>query len=249
MKRELKPYVGQREDGQEVADEVEHFYRCKACGQLVDKRDLAAVFHHEERGHAPLAAEEAYRLVGVDHQVAAATAKPRRRRRASAPMSAFQMFAFPKLVDKAPEGLGWIHEIKYDGYRMQLRVEGGQARLFTRNGYDWTSKLHLLAAHAGVALDADCLLDAELCAIGEDGVPSFELLQSRKPTSHLVLFVFDALWIGGEDLRDRPLVERKARLAALLEAAGSKRLRYVDHFTDAVGAHALFQAACDMKLE
>lgn len=68
MRDGLRPYIGQREGG-DPADEAEHFYLCKACGQAVDMRDLAAVFHHEEPGHGPLPVEDAERLLRISEQL------------------------------------------------------------------------------------------------------------------------------------------------------------------------------------
>jgi bifunctional non-homologous end joining protein LigD len=150
-------------------------------------------------------------------------------------------------VEKPPLGAGWGHEIKFDGYRLQLRVEGGKATLKTRSGLDWTAKF------ADMAKDAkglpDCLVDGEACALDRDGSPDFSALQaalSDGKTGDLIFFAFDLLFAGGEDLRGLPLRERKARLKALI-ARGQSRFRYVDHF-ETSGA-AMLQSACRMGLE
>jgi bifunctional non-homologous end joining protein LigD len=124
------------------------------------------------------------------------------------------------LVERAPEGAGWVHEVKLDGYRMQATVSDGQVRLMTRGGNDWTRRFPETAAALGRLSDA--VLDGELVAAGEDGMPDFPALQSavqRRATARLLFYAFDIMAQGGEDLRDRPLLERKAALKELLRNA------------------------------
>jgi len=155
-----------------------------------------------------------------------------------------------KSVDRPPQGTGWGHEIKFDGYRLQLRVENGRATLKTRAGLDWTTKFKDIAKDAeGLP---DCMIDGEACALDENGSPDFPALQaalSDGKTGDLIFFVFDLLFAEGEDLRNLPLRERKARLKAMLAAAPktAKRIRYVDHFE--IAGDAVLQSACRMALE
>jgi bifunctional non-homologous end joining protein LigD len=152
-----------------------------------------------------------------------------------------------KLLDRPPVGATWGHEIKFDGYRMQLRVEGGKAALRTRKGLDWTHKFAAIARD-GAAL-SDCIIDGEVCALDADGSPDFAGLQaalSEGRTDDLIYFVFDLLAADGEDLRGLPLATRKARLQALV-GEGTPRLRYVEHFTQA--GDAVLSSACKMNLE
>jgi bifunctional non-homologous end joining protein LigD len=152
-----------------------------------------------------------------------------------------------KLLDRPPQGSGWAHEIKFDGYRMQLRVEAGKSRLFTRKGLDWSDQFKEIAA-AGAKL-ADGIFDGEICALDHNGSPDFAALQaaiSDQETQGLVFFIFDLLFTQGEDVRTLSLAERKARLQPLLVKAGP-RLRYVDHFITA--GDAVLQSACRMDLE
>src|SRR5262249_42044228 len=118
-----------------------------------------------------------------------------------------------KLTDVPPSGASWVHEIKFDGYRMQMRVEGGRARLLTRKGLDWTERFPEIAKD-GSALP-DCLIDGEICALDRDGTSDFGALQlalSDKKTGDLVFFLFDCLFAGGHDLRNLPLKARKEML-------------------------------------
>ena len=154
-----------------------------------------------------------------------------------------------KLVDRPPEGHGWAHEVKLDGYRAQLRVSGGRCIIRTRTGLDWTDRF------AAVAKDAealpDCLIDGEVVALDQKRLPSFGALQSALAagkSEDLVFFAFDLLFEGREDLRALPLAERKTRLEALLRARGvSNRLHYVAHLESS--AQAVYASACKMGLE
>jgi bifunctional non-homologous end joining protein LigD len=161
-------------------------------------------------------------------------------------MPGFIDFQHPKLVARPPSGPAWLHEIKFDGYRLQIRVEKGGVTIFTRNGHDWTDRFPELVADA-VALP-DCILDGELCALDAAGHPSFSrLCAAITPgrTAGLVFFVFDLPYGAGEDRRPYGLRARKTVLANLLTDA--PRLRWVDHFE--VGGEAILQSACAMGLE
>ncbi|MBV9510516.1 MAG: DNA ligase D [Caulobacteraceae bacterium] len=152
-----------------------------------------------------------------------------------------------KLLEKPPAGPGWAHEIKFDGYRMQLRTVGGRATLRTRKGLDWSDKFPEIVA-AGADL-ADGIIDGEVCALDASGAPDFAALQaaiSDGKTQNLVFFVFDQLFAGKEDLRLLPLTERKARLEASV-ADTPAIIRYVDHFITA--GDAVLLSACRMDLE
>jgi bifunctional non-homologous end joining protein LigD len=152
-----------------------------------------------------------------------------------------------KTFEKPPAGTGWAHEIKFDGYRMQLRTVGGKATLLSRKGLDWSSKFkEIVASGAGLG---DGIIDGEVVALDHTGAPDFAALQaaiSDGKTKDLVFFVFDQMFAGLEDLRPLPLVERKARLEAHLEDVPAN-LRYVDHFITA--GDAVLQSACRMDLE
>jgi bifunctional non-homologous end joining protein LigD len=153
-----------------------------------------------------------------------------------------------KSVERPPVGAGWAHEIKFDGYRVQLRVEAGKAAIRTRKGLDWTDRFCAIA-DAGAALP-DAIIDGEICALDKAGQPAFAALQaalSDEQTDDLILFAFDLLFDQGQDLRALPLKERKARLQTLLEAAESPRIRYVEHFETA--GQAVLESACRLDLE
>jgi bifunctional non-homologous end joining protein LigD len=166
------------------------------------------------------------------------------------PASTLPPFVEPqlsKLVEKPPGGPGWGHEIKFDGYRMQLRTQGGKATLRTRKGLDWSDKFPAIVK-AGAAL-SDGIIDGEVCALDHTGAPDFAALQgaiSEGKTDELIFFVFDLLFAAGEDLRPLPLTERKRRLKAAVEAA-PPTVRFVEHFVAA--GEAVLLSACRMDLE
>jgi len=154
-----------------------------------------------------------------------------------------------KLVDRPPEGSGWAHEVKLDGYRAQVRVSDGESKIRTRTGLDWTDRFAAIAKDARVL--SDCLIDGEVVALDERNLPSFGALQtalSEDKSEDLVFFAFDLLFEGREDLRTLPLADRKARLETLLKARGiSHRLHFVAHIVSS--AQAVYESACKMGLE
>jgi bifunctional non-homologous end joining protein LigD len=153
-------------------------------------------------------------------------------------------------VERPPAGEGWCHEIKFDGYRVQLRVESGKATLKTRKGLDWTDKFASIAKEAAALPDA--LIDGEIVALDHNGAPNFSSLQaalSDGNSEDLIFFAFDLLFAESSDLRRLPLRERKARLKEFLEASKRKsnQIRYVEHFES--GGDAVLQSACKLELE
>jgi bifunctional non-homologous end joining protein LigD len=153
-----------------------------------------------------------------------------------------------KLVERPPEQSGWVHEVKFDGYRVQVQVKGHHAVLRTRTGLDWTTKFPEIAAAA--AQLSDCTLDGEVVALDAQQVPSFASLQSalqERKTSQLVLFVFDLLTESKRDLRPLPLSARKVRLKQILAPVTGDRIRYVEHFES--NPHTLLESARRMGLE
>jgi bifunctional non-homologous end joining protein LigD len=153
-----------------------------------------------------------------------------------------------KLVDRPPSLAGWAHEVKFDGYRAQLHVQGGKALINTRRGLDWTARFSAIAQDA--ARLPDCLIDGEIVALDHNRMPSFAALQaalSEDKSENLIFFAFDLLFADHADLRALPLSERKSRLEVLLETLGGDRLRYVQHFESR--ADTVLLSACKMDLE
>ena len=155
------------------------------------------------------------------------------------------------LVREAPSGAGWLHEIKYDGYRIGCRIRARRATLTSRNGKDWTAAFPEIAAAARELPVSDALLDGEVAVVLPDGRTSFQVLQNAisgtTARGTLVYFVFDLLRLDAERLGRLPLVERKARLQALLGRRNDGPIRYAEH-VDGNG-RAFFNQACGLGLE
>ena len=154
------------------------------------------------------------------------------------------------LVKAVPTGDEWLHEIKFDGYRVLARLDDGRVRLFTRSGQDWTSHFPKVA-EAVLRLPADrLLLDGEVVVLQANGVSSFQALQNaiKSPsTGRLVYFVFDLLHRDGWGLAAVPLERRKEALQALLGGRASGAVRYSDHVIGR--GEAFFAQACKRGLE
>jgi bifunctional non-homologous end joining protein LigD len=158
------------------------------------------------------------------------------------------------LSERAPAGPAWLHEIKFDGYRIVAHLEHGKARLMTRNGHDWTKRLRTQARALETLPVEQAILDGELVVLGAGGASSFRALQealSRKQTSPLIYQLFDLIYLDGYDLAAVPLIERKRLLKQLLEAAGYESSGGVVRYTDHVQGQGpeLFEQACALGLE
>jgi bifunctional non-homologous end joining protein LigD len=152
----------------------------------------------------------------------------------------------PTRAARPPAGPDWVHEIKHDGYRLQVRRDGDTVRLFTRRGYDWTGRYPAIAATAANLRARSFTLDGEAVVCGPDGVAVFDAIHRHGTVSEAMLYSFDILELDGQDLRSLPLVDRKKRLARLL---GRRRVGIVlSEHTDEDGA-LVFQHACRMGLE
>jgi len=182
---------------------------------------------------------------------AAATAQKKSQRAPAARLPDFVPPCLAALHSNAPPGEEWLHEIKFDGYRIEARLDHGKVQLLTRNQQDWTHRFEPIA-QAVAALPADtALLDGELVVENDKGISSFSLLQTDLKDGRrdrLVYYVFDLLHLDGRDLTAEPLVARKAALERLLKAAGKNgRIRYTEHFND--DGQLILKHACGMGLE
>lgn len=181
-------------------------------------------------------------------------AKPRRTRPTDK-TEALPRFVEPCLAtlqDKPPAGENWLHEVKFDGYRLQARLSGGKVRLLTRTGLDWSERFGERISGAFAALPCEAaLIDGEVVVLGEDGISSFSALQqalSEGRTENLVFFAFDLLHLDGENLQSEPLLGRKERLEELLrEEKTESALRYSEHFVEP--GQTMLRHACRMGLE
>jgi bifunctional non-homologous end joining protein LigD len=155
------------------------------------------------------------------------------------------------LSDKAPIGSNWFHEIKFDGYRMQARLEHGKVRLLTRKQQNWTHRFAPVADAVAALPATTALLDGEVVVEDDKGISNFSLLQTDLRdgrTGRFAYYVFDLLYLDSRDLTGEPLVERKAALERLLKGTGKTGVvRYADHFDDA--GPLILRHACEMGLE
>ena len=150
----------------------------------------------------------------------------------------------PTVAERPPRGEGWAHELKHDGYRLQIHVRDGRVRLYTMNAADWTARYPLVKEAARIKDSA--IIDAEVVCAKPDGVTDFEALHSRTSDHHAIACGFHLLMFNGDDLWRRPFVERKAALAKLLLRSRGG-IQYVEH---AEGhGDKMFAAVCDLGLE
>jgi bifunctional non-homologous end joining protein LigD len=140
-------------------------------------------------------------------------------------------FQLPSLSDAPPEGDGWIHEIKHDGYRTQLIIERGKARALTRRAFDWSAKYAPIVEAAAALPVKTAIVDGEVVVFNEKGQTDFQALRSamRWAPGRLVFIAFDLLHFNGEDLRKLPLIERRSRLAALLMQGDGGAIQFSEH--------------------
>ena len=214
-------------------DVVATLPRSVASGRTIE--EIGPSFHRRAAGKAPAATN----LAGEG-------------RRASLPRFVPPVLA--TLVESAPPGDGWVHEIKYDGYRALCRIAQGKARIYTRRGNDWTGTFAAPARAAEQLPVRDAWLDGEIVVLRPNGLSSFTALQEAlsgvRGAGPMVYYLFDLPFLEGRDLRRLPLIERKRLLRDLLEASGKRRrgvLRYSDHVEGQ--GEAFFEQACRSGLE
>ncbi|MGZ5261625.1 MAG: non-homologous end-joining DNA ligase, partial [Burkholderiales bacterium] len=153
------------------------------------------------------------------------------------------------LVKEAPAGDGWVHEMKWDGYRMLTRIDKGAVQMMSRNGKEWTGNFPSVARCAARLPLESAWIDGEVVVLEADGRSSFQALQnalSTEHTSQLHYFAFDLMYLDGYDLRQVPLTERKRLLESLL-AGAPDLLRFSSHIEGA--GDEFFKQACRLKLE
>lgn len=153
----------------------------------------------------------------------------------------------PTRGTKVPDGPDWIHEIKHDGYRLTVQREGKRARLFTRNGHDWTKRYPLIVEAALRNRLNSFVVDGEAVLLGVDGISDFDGLHSRRHDEEVQLYAFDILALEGDDLRQLPLHLRKTNLARLL--ARRPQGIFLSEFERGAIGPDLFTHACRFGLE
>lgn len=153
----------------------------------------------------------------------------------------------PTKVDRAPLADGWAHEIKHDGYRLQIHVRDGRVRLFTMTGVDWTARFPRIVEGAGRIKCAAAILDAEACVQGDDGVTDFSKLHTKGHDPSVIAYAFDVMMIDDDDVRNEPWTVRNKRLFKLLKRSKGG-LHYSEPIITADGP-TLFAHACKLGLE
>ena len=153
--------------------------------------------------------------------------KPADRRQAGLfdkPLPGWIKPCLPTLVDKPPVGPQWVHEIKWDGYRVSAYVEDGLVTIRTRNGHDWTKRFPAIAAGVAALKVRSAVIDGEAVVLDAEGRANFAELQAdltRHGSPRAVLYAFDLLFLDGEDLRAKPLEERRLSLGGIVPAGGA----------------------------
>ncbi len=170
----------------------------------------------------------------------------------TAPNETLPSFIPPELAlqaTTAPKIAGWLHELKLDGYRVQVRKDGARVRLLTRTGLDWTHRMRPIAQQLKDLPAESAILDGEVVVLNENGTTSFADLQaafqegSRKP---LTYFAFDLLHLNGHDLRGLPLVDRKAILAEIVKDVDGA-IQFSGHLES--DGEVIFRKACELHAE
>jgi bifunctional non-homologous end joining protein LigD len=151
----------------------------------------------------------------------------------------------PIVAKQPPSGPGWAHELKHDGYRLQIHVRDGRVRLYTINGYDWSDRYPLIVEE-GLRINVTAIMDAEVICTDGKGVPTFDTLHSRRNDHFAFACAFDLLMVGGEDLRHQAYAKRKAALRRLLKADRGG-IQYVEHAER--HGDKLLAAVCQLELE
>ncbi len=154
------------------------------------------------------------------------------------------------LVDRVPSGEGWIHEVKFDGYRIQAHLQSKNIKLFTRSGLNWTAKYPELKNALSKLKVENAIFDGEVVALDKTGRSDFGLLQRAmkdKKSKDLVYYVFDLLFLNGTDLRGQPLEDRKKRLAKILSSLKGGNVFLSTHLQSQ--GREFFDASCDHHLE
>jgi ATP-dependent DNA ligase len=156
-------------------------------------------------------------------------------------------FCLPTRSTSVPHGPDWLHEIKYDGYRLIVHREGERVRLITRGGYNWTDRYPWIVESALKNRHKQFVIDGEAVVLGVDGIADFDALHSNRLNAEVQLYAFDILALDGDDLRSLPLSKRKAKLAKLL--ARRPDGIFVAPFEQGEIGPDLFRAVCNMGLE
>ena len=162
------------------------------------------------------------------------------------PLPGFIEPALATVVEKVPSGRRWVHEIKFDGYRVQTHIANNEVKIFTRRGHDWTNRFRKIAADARHVNVRTTIIDGEVVVPSADGTTDFSVLQNelKGRSKKIVLVAFDLLYLDGRDLRKLPLFERKAQLMKLI---ANTDVQFSDSFE--IEGSEMFKRACEIGIE
>jgi bifunctional non-homologous end joining protein LigD len=154
--------------------------------------------------------------------------------------------ALATAIDRAPSGERWVHEIKFDGYRVQVHLVNSDIKVFTRRGHDWTRRFGKVAADAFLINAGSAIIDGEVVVPQDNGATDFAVLQNelKGKSTKIVLVAFDLLYLNGHDLRRLPLFERKTLLKKLIHGTA---IQFSESFE--IDGPELFKHACKVGLE
>ncbi|MBP0112822.1 non-homologous end-joining DNA ligase [Bradyrhizobium vignae] len=163
-----------------------------------------------------------------------------------APFPGFVEPALASSIEKVPSGARWIHEIKFDGYRVQVHLANEAVKVFTRRGHDWTNRFKKIADDAWHIKAGSAIVDGEVVVPAADGTTDFSVLQNelKGRSTSIVLVVFDLLYLNGHDLRKLPLFQRKAELKKIIDGT---EIQISESFE--IEGREMFEHACKIGLE
>ena len=165
---------------------------------------------------------------------------------AKAPFPGFVEPALATTIEKVPNGDRWIHEIKFDGYRVQVHLANTEVKVYTRRGHDWTLRFKKIASDAWHIAASSAIIDGEIVVPAADGTTDFSVLQNelKGRSTRIVMVAFDLLYLNGYDLRKLPLLERKEYLKKLI---ADTAIQFSESFE--VDGSEMYQHACKTGLE
>ena len=154
--------------------------------------------------------------------------------------------ALATMIEKPPSGDRWVHEIKFDGYRVQVHIINTEVEVFTGRGHDWTHRFKKIAADAWRINVGSAIIDGEVVVPSANGATDFSVLQNelKGRSTKIVLVAFDLLYLNGGDLRKLPLFERKAHLKKLI---ANTDVQFSESFE--IDGREMFKHACEIGLE
>jgi bifunctional non-homologous end joining protein LigD len=163
-----------------------------------------------------------------------------------APFPGFIEPSLASSIEKVPSGARWIHEIKFDGYRVQIHLANEAVTIFTRRGYDWTNRFKKIADDAWHIAAGSAIIDGEVVVPAHNGTTDFSVLQNelKGKSTKIALVAFDLLYLNGYDLRKLPLIERKKHLKKIIDGTD---LQFSESFE--VDGPDMFAHACKVGLE